>query len=61
MLTRFPLLGTVPSLLENWPSLKLAVEKKEEELGKSLSDAIISGEVSLPDPAGKGVTPTNPK
>ncbi len=48
MLNRFPQLGTVPSLLENWPSLKLAVSQKEQELGKRLDDAIRDGDVVTP-------------
>lgn len=48
MLNRFPQLGTIPELLEKWPTLKIEVEAKERELGKPLAEALRDGEVVTP-------------
>lgn len=54
-LHRFPQLGTVPGLLEKWPSLKLEVDAKEAELGKSIADALRDGDIKLANPQGRGL------
>ena len=54
-LQRFPQLGTVPELLEKWPSFKIEVEAKEKELGKSIADALKDGDIKLPNPQGRGL------